>query len=94
MVEEPLAPTPKDVFRLRLYFSDSMTREGLKTHLNDQIQKHTLKHRYLSDIMERSYQWFCPPFGTKECGDYMVLEGAILRESSYLQWLNNCLKRI
>jgi len=94
MVEEPLAPTPKDVFRLRLYFSDSMTREGLKTHLNDQIQKHTMKHRYLSDIMERSYQWFCPPFGTKECGDYMVLEGAILRESSYLQWLNNCLKRI
>jgi len=94
MVEEPLAPTPKDVFRLRLYFSDFMSKEGLKTHLNDQIQKHTMKHRYLSDIMERNYQWFCPPAGTKECGDYMVLEGAILRESSYLQWLNNCLKRI
>lgn len=94
MTEEELGPTPKDVFRLRLYFSDCMSKEELISHLKDQLQKHAQKKRYLSAIMERRYQWLCPPAGTSECGDYMVLEGAILRETSYIQWLDNCLKRV
>ncbi|PNV60693.1 PadR family transcriptional regulator [Clostridium sp. chh4-2] len=94
MEDDPLGPTPKDVFRLRLYFSDFMTPEQLKNHLQEQIKKHTSKRQYLSDIMEQNHQNTPPPAGTKECGDFMVLEGAIIRETSYIQWLRNCLKRM
>lgn len=94
MEDDPLGPTPKDVFRLRLYFSDFMTPEELKKHLQEQLKKHTAKRQYLSDTMQKHHNNTPPPAGTKECGDFMVLEGAILRENSYIQWLKNCLKRI
>lgn len=38
MKDEPLEATPKDVFRLRMYFSDFMTPEQLKTHLTNQCR--------------------------------------------------------
>ena len=37
MKDEALEPTPKDVFRLRMYFSDFMTPEQLKTQLSRPI---------------------------------------------------------
>lgn len=94
MEDDPLGPTPKDVFRLRMYFSDFMSKEELHEHLSRQIDKHTDKCRYLSDVMEQNHNNKVPPFGTREYGDYMVLEGAIISEESYIQWLENCLKRV
>ncbi len=35
---EPLEATPKDVFRLRMYFSDFMTPEELKNQLSLQLE--------------------------------------------------------
>ena len=94
MEDDPLGPTPKDVFRLRMYFSDFMSKEELHEHLSRQIDKHTDKCRYLSAVMEQNHNNKVPPFGPREYGDYMVLEGAIIREESYIQWLENCLKRV
>lgn len=91
--EDPLPPTPKDVFRLRMYFSDFMSREEMKNHLHDHVKKHQDKRRYLADIMEQNYQGKAPALGTREYGDFLVLEGAILRETSYIQWLENALER-
>ena len=92
MKDEPLEATPKDVFRLRMYFSDFMTPEQLKTHLTNQLQKHILKEQYLSDIMLDHHNT-APAIGTREFGDFMVLEGAIMREKSYIDWINDCLRR-
>lgn len=77
-----------------MYFSDFMSKEELHEHLSRQIDKHTDKCRYLSDVMEQNHNNKVPPFGTREYGDYMVLEGAIIHEESYIQWLENCLKRV
>ena len=55
MKNEPLEPTPKDVFRLRMYFSDFITPEELKTQLTLQLEKHILKKKYLTDIMHKNY---------------------------------------
>lgn len=93
MKNEPLEPTPKDVFRLRMYFSDFMTPEELKTQLTLQLEKHILKKKYLTDIMHKNYHDQVPAVGTREFGDFMVLEGAIMREESYIAWLQNCLAR-
>lgn len=94
MEDEPIPATPKDIFRLRIYFSDFMTPDELTWHLKDQIKKHSDKRKYLTDIMESYHHNTVPPFGTKDYGDFMVLEGAILREDSYIQWLQNCLNRV
>ena len=32
-----------------------------------------------------------PAVGTAQLGDYMVLEGAIMRERTYMEWLEKCL---
>ena len=93
MKNEPLEPTPKDVFRLRMYFSDFMTPKELKTQLTLQLEKHILKKKYLTDIMHKNYHDQAPAVGTREFGDFMVLEGAIMREESYIAWLQNCLAR-
>lgn len=91
--DEPLGPTPKDVFRLRTYFSDFMSRDELKTHLLSQIDKHEAKREYLKNIMLSNYP-SCPGLMSKEFADYMVLDGAILREDSYILWLKRCLERL
>ena len=93
MKDEALEPTPKDVFRLRMYFSDFMTPEQLKTQLSRQLQKHLLKKKYLSDIMQGNHHNTAPVPGTPQFGDFMVLEGAIMREESYIAWLENCIAR-
>ncbi len=93
MKDEPLEPTPKDVFRLRMYFSDFMTPEQLKTHLTNQLQKHIQKKKYLDEIMLTNHNNTAPAVGTKEFGDFMVLEGAIMREQSYIDWIKDCMKR-
>lgn len=92
--DEPLEATPKDVFRLRMYFSDTMTLEEQRKHLQAQLKKHMDKKSYLSDIMENNHQNTAPALGTAAYGDFMVLEGAILREASYIQWIENCLGRL
>ncbi len=94
MHDDPLPPTPKDIFRLRLYFSDSMSKEQFTAHVHKDLTKHVTKQQYLNDVMQSNYSQEIPAFGSREFGDYIVLEGAILREASYIQWLENCLARI
>lgn len=91
VTEEPLPPTFKDVFRLRMYFSESMSQEQIQSHLLDQIDKHTTKLLHLSGMMEQHHKNTVPPAGTAERGDYMVLKGAIMRETNYIDWLKECL---
>lgn len=93
MKDELLEATPKDVFRLRMYFSDFMTPDQLKNHLSNQLQKHVLKKKNLDEIMVTNHNNTAPTVGTKEFGDFMVLEGAIMREQSYINWIEDCLKR-
>lgn len=88
MKDEPLEATPKDVFRLRMYFSDFMTPEQLKTHLTNQLQKHILKEQYLSDSMLDHHHNTAPAIGTvnlviswflrvPSCGKNLTLTGSM-----------------
>lgn len=88
--DEPVPPTPKDVFRLRTYFSQFAEKEDFIRMLYAQLEKHQYKHTYLSKLMASNYNER-PAIMTKEMGDYMVLEGAIIREHTYIVWLYRCL---
>lgn len=92
--DEPLEPTPKDIFRLRMYFSDQISPEETLRQLRRQLEKHTEKKKYLTSLMDQNYPDKSPRPGTPAFGDFAVLEGAILRENAYIQWLRNCLSRM
>ncbi|MDS0524796.1 PadR family transcriptional regulator [Clostridium sp. SHJSY1] len=90
--DEPLEPTPKDIFRLKAYFCDEIDRKTVLNLFFSQLEKRKEKLQILeqyiinlSDIDEIS----SPKFG-----DYIVLKGAILREKSYIEWLEFCINKI
>ena len=87
--DEPLPPTPKNTFRLRLYFSEQMPEGAFKQQISSQIKKHIIKLHTLEEILEDEFTER-PAFGGKEFGDYIVLENAIIREKSLIEWLNKC----
>ncbi|MCM3703257.1 PadR family transcriptional regulator [Paenibacillus macerans] len=85
--EEPIEPTPKDVFRLRMYFSNNLdvaTRVHLLEH---QLLQHQDRLEHLRKNKERYGS--IPPLDSMNFGDYFVLDGAIMRETVTIQWLQN-----
>lgn len=93
LLDEPLAVTPKDVFRLRTFFTDFMSASDFETLLHRQIGKHNLRKDQLEYSLA-AYSGNIPKYGTKEFGDYSVLLGAVMREDSYIAWLKVCLDAV
>lgn len=93
--QDLLEPTPKDIFRLKAYFIESMTKEDILRQFHYQLDQRQeklgkleatmLQHPYartISDVISPLY------------GDYIVLKGAIMRERTYIDWLVECIKEI
>jgi DNA-binding PadR family transcriptional regulator len=89
---EPLEPTPKEVFRLRMYYANHIEREHLKEMIQDQLDQRLQKLNYLKEAMDEYQE--VPDITDTTFGDYIVLDGAILREESSIKWLKNCLKHL
>jgi DNA-binding PadR family transcriptional regulator len=88
--DEDLMMTAKDIFRLRTFFSQFYTGEEFRHQLTSHIEKHKERKKQLQFIQSNVHFKGCKP-GNPAFGDYMVLEGAILREDSYIEWLQRCL---
>lgn len=87
---EEIEPTPKDIFRLRMYFLKDIPKERLLELLENQLQQRLEKISHL--IEKRNAFTEVPGFGENELGDYLVLEGAIMREETTVQWLEKCIE--
>lgn len=87
--DEPLEPTPKDKFRLKMYFCDEMPIDKMASLLESQLGKRTLKHKFLVERLKEYKE--IPAAGTDRFGDYIILEGAVMRESTYIEWLTKTL---
>lgn len=89
---EDIEPTPKEVFRLRLYFANHMDkanyRKALKHHLGQREEKLVRLCKEKDDYKE------IPEIESNAFGDYLVLKGAVLREEASIQWLKECLEII
>ena len=83
--------TYKDIFRLRTFFSDSLEQEQFLELLKSQRKQHIARRDYLAHIKETVFQEI-PAIGTPLLGDYMVLDGAVSRETDYVKWLERCIK--
>lgn len=81
----PMPASPKDEFRLQLFFSDCIDAKRQLQMLTDQLTQH--EHR-LQHLKENSKKFqTLPPKGGEALTDYMVLRGAILREEATCTWL-------
>ena len=93
--DEPLEPTPKDVFRLRAYFIELMNKEEIIQQFTAQMEKRQKKLAVLQSAMENLLETKdISNIISEEFGDYIVLKGAIMREQAYIDWLNECLAAV
>lgn len=87
--DEPMEPTPKNVFRLRMYFSNNLDLNTRIELLEHQLFQHEKRLSFLYTQLE-PYNGI-PPLDSDAFGDYLVLNGAIIREESNIKWMNNCI---
>lgn len=89
--DPPLDPTPKDVFRLRSYYSQWLTEEDYLQLLQSQIEKRLQKYNDLKNLLDRyDKNMDLTALTGAARGDYLVLSGAVMREQNYLKWLYQC----
>ena len=89
---DEVEPTPKDVFRLKLYYLNEVEKDTVLTHMRDQIQKRSRKLKRLEKSLAEKQQK-SESYGkayNREIGDYLVLYGAIARERGYIDWIQYC----
>ena len=89
--DDPLPPTSKDVFRLRAYFTDFLSKEDTIKLFYNEIDKHKLKLKHLEAFMDELDSEKIDPKTSKVNHDYMLVDGALIREKSYIIWLYRCL---
>lgn len=85
----PMRPTPKEEFRLQLYYAAALPQEEQLALIKSQLTQHEVRLAHLRENQNAFGN--VPPVGTYECSDYMVLLGAIAREEATCQWLRACL---
>ncbi len=86
--DQPLDPTPKDVFKLRSYYSEWLPEREYLALLQKQMEKRSYKFHVLASRLEKNYGDVDPStLAGKARGDYLVLMGAVMRERTYLEWL-------
>ncbi|MDR3596124.1 PadR family transcriptional regulator [Clostridium sp.] len=93
--DDPLEPTPKDIFKLKAYFCDEMDIDTLLKQFKSALNKHSERLEYLENSMEELFKTKdISKVSSPSFGDYIILNGAIMREKNYIDWLEDCIKRI
>lgn len=86
--DEPMEQTPKNVFRLRMYFSNNLDINTRIHLLEQQLEQHQDRLTFLYTQLE-PYNGI-PNADSDAFGDFLVLKGAIIREESSIKWLTLC----
>ncbi|AKL95773.1 transcriptional regulator, PadR family [Clostridium aceticum] len=93
--QDLLEPTPKDIFRLKSYFIESMTKEEMLKQFYYQLDQRKEKLEKLETTMaQHPYVKVISDIFSSEYGDYIVLKGAIMRERTYVDWLKQCIEEV
>lgn len=89
-MDEPMKSTPKDVFRLRVFYSNNLEPEVRLNLLEHQLMQHRLRLEHLKGNQTKFDA--VPDKNSDEFGDYLVLMGAIMREEMVCGWLEKCIE--
>lgn len=85
-----MKPTPKDEFRLQLFFSYNLPPEDRIHMLQFQLAQHQKRLQYLKTYQKKYND--VPPTDTDQFSEYMVLLGGIMREETSCQWFETCIR--
>ena len=88
--DEKIERTPKDIFRLRMYFSNNLDLKNRIHLLENQRLQHVKRMNNLKKTMEQYPE--TPPPDSDRFGDFIVLCGAIMREENYIAWIDKCIE--
>ena len=87
--DEKIQRTPKNTFRLRMYFSNNLDLKARIQLLENQKMQHIKR---LNTLMKTCEQYpETPPCNSDRFGDFLVLRGAIIREEQILKWIDECI---
>lgn len=86
---EPMESTPKDVFKLRLFFSNRLPSNRRLYLLEEQLKQHYLRLEHLKENQQKFDG--IPEKDTDEFSDYLVLMGGIMREEQNCSWIEKCI---
>ena len=87
--DEPMEPTAKNIFRLRMYFSNNLdTKTRIKL-----LESQLIQHKNRLAFLQSQKDAYCniPDINSEYFGDYLVLDGAIIREKGTIEWLEKCI---
>lgn len=87
--DQKIKRTPKDVFRLRMYFSNEMDVAARIQILENQKMQHSKRLNTLLKTFEQYPE--VPDIDSDRFGDFVVLRGAIMRQESTIAWLDECI---
>jgi hypothetical protein len=89
--DEPPLQQSKDIFKLRIYFAEHLSKEQLLEKLQSRQRRcNNLLKRYHTKITE--YQGMAVP--PEKLGDYVLLKGAITQLEAQLAWLGESIDYI
>ncbi len=83
--ETKISATPKDISRLKIFFSGYLSIAEQKELLMDQLRQHEARLQHLKENQKKFSH--IPEKNTAEFGDYLVLLGAVMREETQCRWL-------
>jgi len=91
--DEDLPETPKDIFRLRVFFFSRLPMDTRRKLMDSQKLAHELRLRHLeSNKQAKGFNQNIPAKDDDAWGDYLVLMSAIMREEMMIDWCNRCLE--
>ena len=87
--DELIGKTAKDVFRVRMYFSNFLDLASRIKLLESQKMQHIKRINGLKKTFEKYPE--VPSPDTDRFGDYIILESAIMREQGLIEWIDKCI---
>ena len=83
-------PTPKDINRLKVFFSSSFTNKQRKDFFDDLLKMHQDRLEHLVNNGKKFDK--VPKKDSPEFGDYLLLMGAVMREENTCEWIKRCME--
>lgn len=88
--DEMIEKTPKNIFRLRMYFSNELDLNTRIQLLENQRIQHVKRLNTLKKTFEQYPE--VPPRDSDRFGDFIVLRGAIMRQENVIAWIDEAIK--
>ncbi|MFZ5966122.1 MAG: PadR family transcriptional regulator [Bacillota bacterium] len=87
--DEKIQRTPKDIFRLRMYFSNNLDLDS-RIHL---LESQRMQHMKRLNTLKKTFEQYpeVPKHDSDRFGDFIVLKGAIMREENTISWIDECI---